>query len=91
MGMAQRRAPERSGARQVFEGGILRLLLPVIGENLIAGLGELGTILLQAVQNGEVRFVHHRTAEFLNVVSAGFLLLRRAATLLLLGDGAGRD
>jgi hypothetical protein len=79
-----------TGRRQAFEGDFLRLLLAVIGQDLITSLGELGAILLQAAQNDEVGVVHYRTAEFLDVVSAGFLLLRRAAALLL-GDGTGRD
>ena len=80
-----------NGRRQAFEGGSLGVLLAVIDQDLIAGLGQLGAILLKAIQNGEVRFVHDGTAKFLNVVSAGLLLLRRSAMLLLLGDGRTRD
>jgi hypothetical protein len=80
-----------NGRRQAFEGDFLRLLLAVIGQDLITSLGELGAILLQAAQNDEVGVVHHSTAEFLDVVSAGLLLLRRSAALLLLGDGPAGD
>jgi hypothetical protein len=84
-------AASRNGRRQAFEDGFLRLLLTVIGQDLITSLGQLGAILLQAAQNDEVGVVHHRTAEFLDVVGAGLLLLRRSATLLLLGDGPAGD
>jgi hypothetical protein len=89
---AHRRRPAApwNERRRAFEEGFLRLLLTVIGQDLITSLGELGAILLQAVQNDEVGVVHHRTAEFLDVVSAGLLLLRRSATLLL-GDGPAGD
>ncbi len=71
--------------------GLSRRLLPVVYQNLIAGLGQFGTILLQAGQNSQVVLIHHRTTMPLNIVSAGLLLLRRAATLLLrlIGDGPG--
>ena len=90
---AHRRRPAApwNGRRRAFEEGFLRLLLTVIGQDLITSLGELGAILLQAVQNDEVGVVHHCTAEFLDVVSAGLLLLRRSAALLLLGDGPAGD
>jgi hypothetical protein len=73
-----------------FPKWLLRLLLAVINQNLIARLCQLGAVLLQAVQNGEVVLVHHCTAEFLNVMGAGFLLLGRSA-MLLLGHCAGGD
>ena len=66
-------------------------LLAVVFQHLIAGLGQLGTVLLQAGQNGEVALIDDRTAEALNVARTGRLLFRRAAALLLLGDGAGRN
>jgi len=65
-------------------------LLPVIHQNLIAGRGELGAVLLQAGQNGQVTLVHDGSTIFLNIVGAGLLFLRRAASLLLwLGNGPG--
>jgi hypothetical protein len=87
----QRPAAPWNGLRRAFEEGFLRLLLAVTDQNLIAGLGQLGAILLQAVQNDEVGVVHHRTAEFLNVMGTGFLLLDRSAMLLLLGHSPGRN
>jgi hypothetical protein len=80
-----------NGRRQAFEGGFLRLLLAVTDEDLIAGLGQLGTILLKAAQNGKVGFVHDRTAVFLHIMGTGFLLLGRSAVCLLLGHSPGRD
>ena len=62
----------------------LGLLLPVVGQNLVAGLGQLGTVLLKAVQNDEVAVIHHRATVFLHVVGTGLLLLGRSAVLLLL-------
>ena len=56
-------------------------LLPVVFQHLIAGLGYLGTILLQARQNGEIALIDHRAAEALHVARASLLLLRRAAAL----------
>src|SRR3569832_1035684 len=70
---------------------IAGLLLAVVGQNLVAGFGQLGSVLLQAVQNDKVVLIHHRAAEFLNVVGTGLLLFRRSAVLLLLGHGSGRD
>lgn len=90
---AHRRRPAApwNGRRRAFEEGFLRLLLTVTDKDLIAGLGQLGPVLLQAVQNGDVAVVHHRTAEFLNVMGTGFLLLGRSAVLLLLGHSPGRN
>jgi uncharacterized damage-inducible protein DinB len=65
------------------------LLLPVVFQHLIAGRGQLGTILLQASQNGEVALIYHGATEALNVARTSRLLLRSAAALLLLGDGPG--
>jgi hypothetical protein len=86
----KRGPPPETGAAG-FRKQLLGLLLAVIGQDLIASLGELGAILLQAAQNDKVGVVHHRTAEFLDVVSAGLLLLWRSAALLLLGDGPAGD
>jgi len=85
-----KRAPPPETGAAGFKRELLGLLLAVIGQDLITSLGELGAILLQAAQNDEVGVVHYRTAEFLDVVSAGLLLLRRSATLLL-GDGPAGD
>lgn len=64
------------------------VLLPVIFEHLIAGWGQLGTILLKTSQNGEVALIYHLAAVALHIARTSRLLLCRAATLLL-GDGAG--
>ena len=85
-----KRAPPPETGAAGFKRELLGLLLAVIGQDLITSLGELGAILLQAAQNDKVGVVHHRAAEFLDVVSAGLLLLRRSATLLL-GDGPAGD
>jgi hypothetical protein len=77
--------PARSGD----SGMRVLLLLPVVFQHLIAGRGQLGTILLQASQNGEVALIYHGTAEALNIARTSRLLLRRAAALLLLGAGSG--
>ena len=70
----------RGGER--CEGG----LLAVVFQHLIAGRRDLGAVLLQAGQNGEIALIDHRAAEALNVARAGLLLFRRAAALLL-GEG----
>jgi len=59
--------------------------LPVVLENLVAGGADLGTMLLQTRQDGEIALVNHRTAELLHVAGAGLLFLRRSAALL--GEG----
>src|SRR5215469_10585029 len=74
-----------------FRMKLLRLLLAVIRQNPIASLRELGTILLQAVQDDQVGLIHHRSAIFLHVVRAGLLLLRRSAVLLLLSNRPAGD
>ena len=61
---------------------------PWFFSTLIAGRGQFGTVLLKAGENGEVALIDDRAAVALNVADAGFLLLRRAAALLL-GDRAG--
>src|SRR6185436_19629190 len=65
-------------------------LLAVALQNLVAGGTDLGTMLLEAGQDGEIAMVDHRTAELLHVTGAGLLLLRRSAALLL-GEGSGRS
>src|ERR1700738_3989157 len=45
-------------------------LLAVVFQHLIAGRGQLGTILLQASQNGEIALIDHRAAETLHVARA---------------------
>src|SRR3954454_9246734 len=45
----------------------VRCLLPVVLEHLIAGCGDLGAILLQARQDGEIALVDNRAAETLHV------------------------
>src|ERR1700686_3225042 len=64
------------------------VLLPVVSQHLIAGPGQLGTILLKASQNREIALIDHRAAKALDVARASPLLLRRAAALLL-GEGPG--
>jgi hypothetical protein len=66
------------------------VLLPVVSQHLIAALGQLGTMLLKASQNGEIALIHHQAAEALDIARASPLLVRRAAALLL-GDGPGGD
>jgi hypothetical protein len=65
-----------------------RLLLPVVSQHLIAGLGQFWTMLLKASQNREVALIDQRAAKALNIARASFLLVWRAAALLL-GDGPG--
>jgi hypothetical protein len=69
-------------------GAVAGVLLAVVLQHLIAGLGQLGAVLLQAGQNGEVALIDDRTAEALNVARTGRLLFRRATALL--GEGGGR-
>jgi hypothetical protein len=67
-------------------------LLPVAYQDLIAGIGQLGTIVLQAGQHGKVVLVHHRATVFLNIAGAGLLFLRCAGALLRwswFGQGSG--
>jgi hypothetical protein len=54
-------------------------LLPVFGQNLVAGPAYSGAVLLQARQHDLVTVVHHRTAMAANIPRAGVvpLLLRR--------------
>ena len=76
------RRPARDG------GGFSRGLLPVVLQHLVAGFTQLGTILLQAGQNGEIALIDHGAAKTLNVAGTSLLLLRGAAALLL-SDGTG--
>src|ERR1700732_3834 len=67
-------------------------LLAVAHQDLVAGMGQLRTILLKAGQNGQVVLIHDGATIFLDIVSAGLLLLGGAATLLrllLLSDRPG--
>src|ERR1700744_174300 len=64
-------------------------LLPVILQNLIAGGGDLGAMVLQTGQNREIALVHHATAKALDVARAGLLLFRCSAALL--GHCTGRN
>ena len=48
-----------------------RLIAAWLFRHLVAGRGDLGAILLQASQNGEVALVDHRAAEALHVAGAG--------------------
>src|SRR3979490_1641949 len=77
-----------NGSAAAIAGGECCPLLPVVFQHLIAGRGQLGTMLLKAGQNGEVALVDHRAAEALNVARTTRLLLGCAAALLL-GDGRG--
>jgi hypothetical protein len=61
----------------------------VVLEHLIAGLRQLGTILLETSQNGEVALIHHFAAMALDVARASRLFFRRAATRLLLRESYG--
>jgi len=63
------------------------VLLPVILEHLVAGTGNLGTVLLKAGQNHKITVIDYLAAEALNIARAGFLLFGCATPLL--GDGPG--
>ena len=63
-------------------GAVAGVLLAVVFQHLIAGLGQLGAVLLQAGQDGEVALIDDRAAEALNVARTGRLLFRRTAALL---------
>jgi hypothetical protein len=62
----------------------------VVLEHLIAGRGDLWTILLQACQNGEIALVDDRAAEALHVAGTRFLFVRRPAARWL-GEGIRRN
>src|SRR4051794_19238282 len=78
-------------AFSTWANGRERGLLPVVLQNLVAGRADLGTMLLEAGQDGEIALVDDRTAELLDITGAGLLLLRRSAAWLLLGEGSGRS
>jgi len=86
--MPQRRLSSRRRAFRGHDRDASAVLLPVIFQHLIARRGQLGAILLQASEDGEVALIDHGAAVALNVAGASLLLLRRAAALLL-GNGAG--
>src|SRR5580658_8729841 len=79
--------PTASGASQSSAGGCGRqmrsILLPVVLQHLIACFADLGTIFLEAGQNGEIALIDQLAAEALNISGTSFLLFRRAAALLL--------
>jgi len=54
-------------------------LLPVLSQNLLAGLAQSGSVLLQTGQHGLVTVAHHRAAMTRDIAGAGVmaLLLRR--------------
>src|SRR5436305_11639558 len=78
-----RQAPERIRSRALWQtiGCERGPLLSVGFQHRIAGNGNLGTIFLQARQNGEITLIDHRAAEALHVSRASLLFLRRAAAL----------
>jgi hypothetical protein len=78
MSVAAARSPPRRDA------SIQARLLAVVLQHLIAGLGDLGAILLQAGQNGEVTLIDHGATVLLHVTRTGFLLFDGAAALLAL-------
>src|SRR5215218_3615266 len=92
-------SPARDARHRAENGSSTRLtdvsrgLLPVVLQNLVAGRTDLGTMLLEAGQDGEIALVDHRTAELLHVTVTGLLLLRRSAARLLrlLCEGSGRS
>ena len=51
------------------------LLLPVIRQHLLAGLGELAAILLQAGQHDLITFLHVRPAKPRDIARAGIMAL----------------
>src|SRR4029453_1964716 len=70
---------------------VSRALLDGVLQKLVTGGTDLGTMLLEAGQDGEIALVDDRTAELLDVAGEGLLLFRRSAALLLLGEGSGRS
>src|SRR5579883_1811725 len=90
------RAPAASGSGGAYPAAPWRRLLAVVCQNLTAGFGQFGPILLQAVQDDQVGLIHERPTILLDIVCAGFLLFGRAApfllwALLLLGEGGCGD
>jgi hypothetical protein len=68
-----------------------RRLLAVIFQHLIASRAQLGTMLLQASQDGEIALIDNGSAETLHVARTRLLLIRRSASLLGDGTGGNRD
>jgi hypothetical protein len=56
-------------------------LLSMLGQHLAAGRRKLGTILLQASQNGKIALIHQFSAKARNVTCACLLLFVSAAVL----------
>jgi hypothetical protein len=59
-------------------------------QHLIAGGADLGTVLLQAGENGEIALIDYGTTVALHVAGAGLVFIGRPATRLLLGEGIRR-
>jgi len=78
-GNSQPSAAPFQGSRQERPRGILAGLLAVAFQNLVARFGQLGAIVFEAGQDDEIGLIHDRATELLHIMSAGFLLLRRAA------------
>src|ERR1700753_279545 len=83
--MACRPEPRRAGSRLTAPAPAGCGLLAVVLEHLIAGLGDLRPVLLQAGQDGEVALIDHLAAEALDIARTGRLFLRGTAALFL-GD-----
>ncbi|MDE5462541.1 hypothetical protein GWG67_17975 [Bradyrhizobium sp. CSS354] len=83
-----RSGPKRRARRPPFVGQWPSLLVVVL-QDLVAGLRNLGPVLLEAGQDGEIALVDDRTAELLHIARAGLLLGVRAAPLL--GERCGRE
>ncbi|PPQ19383.1 hypothetical protein CV770_10890 [Bradyrhizobium sp. AC87j1] len=85
MAALPRIGPEKAARRPPFVGQWPSLL--VVGlQDLVAGLRDLGPVLLETGQDGEIALVDDRAAELLHVARAGLLLGVRAAPCL----GKGR-
>ncbi|BAC48265.1 bll3000 [Bradyrhizobium diazoefficiens USDA 110] len=78
---ALRIRPEKGGPGAALVGQWPSLLVVVL-QNLVAGLRDLGPVLLQAGQDGEIALIDDRTAELLHIARAGLLLGVRATPLL---------
>lgn len=66
-------------------------LLAVARQHLLACLGELLAILLQAGQNHEIALIHQLAAKARDITGAGILLLLGSAAPLMLRIGGGHD
>src|SRR3954451_17745218 len=73
--------PKRRPRGRLFVGQWPSLLVVVL-QDLVAGLRDLGPVLLEAGQDGEIALVDDRTAELLHIARAG-LLFRVCATSCL--------